>query len=271
MTRSMRSAAASEGTPSRNSRSVADSAAALPASGHSETDLATLKPLPSRVRLTRRRAGHSSQVNQNRARPRAGFSGIGRQYPRIRTLLVRGAGWLARQLWSPANGSRAGSASHRGSGMYLEDVVHNSPEALAGGGVRVDSRRAASHSAVRPADTGAVRVGQAAANFLGRGCARLGERIRASSGVAVGDAASDQRAAGTPWLRLMLWFFACAGLFVSLIMQPHDLERDHRVAARSSAQPQIEDHPYRAPSLTGQASEFSLIAPPHLPPRWAAD
>jgi hypothetical protein len=155
--------------------------------------------------------------------------------------------------------------------MYLEDVAHKSPEAPVGGGVRVDSRRAASHRAFKPVEAGAVQVGQAAANFLGRRFARLGERIRASSGVAVGDPASDQRAAGTPWLGLMLWLFACAGLFVSLIMQPHDLERDHRVAARSSAQPLIEDHPYRAPSLTGQASEISLIAPPRLPPRWAAD
>jgi hypothetical protein len=155
--------------------------------------------------------------------------------------------------------------------MYLEDVAHKSPEAPVGGGVRVDSRRAASHSAFKPSEADAVQVGQAAANFLGRRFARLGERIRASSGVAVGDPASDQRAAGTPWLGLMLWLFACAGLFVSLIMQPHDLERDHRVAARSSAQPQIEEHPYRAPSLTGQASEISLIAPPRLPPHWAAD
>jgi hypothetical protein len=271
MKRALRSAGVGD-TPSWDPRFLADGAAARPASGHAETDRAGRKHQPSGVRLTDWRSGYNSHVNENMARPRAGYPDTGGQYHRIRTLLVSGPCWLARR-WgrSPAGVSGAGSADHRGSGMYREDVVRKSADAPAGGGARVDRTREASRSASKPADAGAVQVGQPAANFLEQGCARLAERIRASAGVTIGDDTSDQRAAGTPWLGLMLWFCACAGLFVSLIVGPDELERDHRVAARSSAQPPIEDHPYRAPGLTGHASEVSLIAPPRLPPRWAAD
>ena len=50
---------------------------------------------------------------------------------------------------------------------------------------------------------------------------------------------------GVPWLGLLLWIFACAALFVSLIMRDdHHLDRDRRVAARSEAAGHTLELPY---------------------------
>jgi IS5 family transposase len=157
--------------------------------------------------------------------------------------------------------------------MYLEDLGPKGPDAPTGGGVRVDGRRQASRPAfVRADDAEAALVRHPAAGFLQQACARLAERIRVSAGVTAGDATSEQRAVTrTPWLGLLLWFCACAGLSVSLIMRPDDPERGHRVVARNAAQAPIAGHPYPAPTLTEQAREVSLIASPRLPPRWAPD
>jgi hypothetical protein len=112
----------------------------------------------------------------------------------------------------------------------------------------------------------AAPVGRPAANLLSNTCARLAERIRESAGVT-----SEQSAApGTPWLGLLLWFFACAALFVSLTMRPAELERDHRVAARTPAQPPIAAPPYLVPALSDQASKVRLIVSPRPSPHWAA-
>lgn len=77
-----------------------------------------------------------------------------------------------------------------------------------------------------------------------------------------GEAKPGQRAArGVPWLGLLLWMFACAALFVSLIIRDDDLDRDRRVAAQSS------DLSYPVPRLTRQASELSNFTTRRPPSR----
>jgi hypothetical protein len=150
--------------------------------------------------------------------------------------------------------------------MYLDDFGHNGSDAPTGGGVRVnDSRKAAPGALAREDLPAATPVGHPAADLLSHTCARLAARIRESAGVT-----SEQSAAGTPWLGLLLWFFACAGLFVSLTMRPAELDRGHRVAARSPVQPPIAAPPYLVPALSDQASNVRLIVSPRPPPHWAA-
>jgi hypothetical protein len=150
--------------------------------------------------------------------------------------------------------------------MYLDEFGHKGSDAPTGGGVRVNgSREAAPGALVRGDRLATAPVGHPAADLLSNTCARLAERIRESAGVT-----SDQSAAGTPWLGLLLWFFACAGLFVSLTMRPAELDRDHRVAARSPDQPPIAAPPYLVPALTDQASKVRLIVSSRPPPHWAA-
>jgi hypothetical protein len=82
-----------------------------------------------------------------------------------------------------------------------------------------------------------------------------------------GDARPGQRAAqGVPWLGLMLWVFACAALFVSLIMRPGDLDRD-RVAARSVVKEQNSTFSDPVRSWSPPASELGVITVRHPPPR----
>jgi hypothetical protein len=146
--------------------------------------------------------------------------------------------------------------------MYLDDFGHKGSDAPTGGGTREASRSAS----VRVDQLAAVPVRRPAADLVSNTWARLAERIRESAGVT-----SEQRAAaGTPWLGLLLWFCACAALFVSLTMRPDDGDRDRRVAARSPAQPPVAGPLYPVPALTDQASEVRLTVAPHLPPRWAA-
>jgi hypothetical protein len=246
----------------RDLRSAAQSSVACPASGRAQSDLAGRDHLSSMVPLTNRGPGYNSQVNDNIARPQAGYPGIGGQYLRIRTLLVDGPDWLVRRRRCSAGVSGAGSPTHRGSGMYLDDFGHQGSDAPTGGGLHVNARREASHSAVvrvdRPA---AAPVRQSAADLLRNGCARLGERIRMSAGVTAAATPEQRAVTGTPWLGLLLWFFACAALFVSLMMRP-DLDHEHRVVTRNPAPPTIAGHPYTAPALTRQASEVRLIAFP---------
>jgi hypothetical protein len=81
--------------------------------------------------------------------------------------------------------------------------------------------------------------------------------------VAGSDAGREQRAAaGVPWLGLLLWVFACAALFVSLIMRPNDFDGDRRVAASSAVVERMVNRAHAAPGLPGQASELSLFTAP---------
>jgi len=157
--------------------------------------------------------------------------------------------------------------------MYLEDFGHKGPDAPPGDGVRVNRRRGASGNAfVRVDHPAAVPVGRPVATLLSNRCARLAERIRESAGVTAGDATSAQRAAtGTPWLGLLLWFFTCAALFLSLMIRPDGYHRDHRVASRGLAQPPIAGYAFPVPALTEHASEVRSVVSPRLPPRWAAE
>lgn len=79
-----------------------------------------------------------------------------------------------------------------------------------------------------------------------------------------GGARPGQRAArSVPWLGLLLWIFACAALFVSLIMRDDDLDRERRVAARSEAEAEISELAYPAPHWTRQGSELSVFTTRH--------
>jgi hypothetical protein len=83
-----------------------------------------------------------------------------------------------------------------------------------------------------------------------------------------GDARLEQRdARSVPWLRLLLWMGACAALFVSLILRPDGLEREHRVAARSEAEAHSSDLPHPVRSWTRPASELSLFTGRRPPSR----
>jgi hypothetical protein len=112
----------------------------------------------------------------------------------------------------------------------------------------------------------AVSALQRAAGLLHQRCARLAARIRSSTEPMGGDPRPAQRAARrVPWLGLLLWLFACAALFVSLVLRADDLDRDRRVAVRAGAAEQISDRSYSVPGLTGQASELGLFTVPAPP------
>jgi hypothetical protein len=85
----------------------------------------------------------------------------------------------------------------------------------------------------------------------------LAERIRASTGVTAGP--KQRAAAGMPWLGLLLWALACAGLFVSLMTRTDDLDRDRRVAAHSEAKASISAPAYPMRAVMRQAHELSLL------------
>ena len=112
----------------------------------------------------------------------------------------------------------------------------------------------------------AVSAVQRTAGLFHQRCARLAAFIRSSTELMGGDGRPAQRAARrVPWLGLLLWVFACAALFVSLVMHADDLDRDRRVAVRAAAAEQISNRPYSVPGLTGQAGGLSLFtvqAPP---------
>ena len=261
MKQPMRSITGLARTPFRDLRSAAQSAMACPASGRAESDLAGRDRLSSMVPLTDWGPGYNSQVNENIARPQAGYPGIGGQYLRIRTLLVGGPDWLARRRRCSAGVSGAGSATHRGSGMYLDDFGHQGPDAPTGGGVHVNARREASRSALCGwTIPRRRRSGNPAADLLRNGCARLAERIRTSAGVTAAATPEQRAVTGTPWLGLLLWFFACAALFVSLMMRP-DVDHEHRVVTRNPAPPTIAGHPYTVPALTRPSQRSPIDCP----------
>jgi len=65
-------------------------------------------------------------------------------------------------------------------------------------------------------------------------------RIRTSTGVTRPALVQERRAdQPTPWLGLLLWALACVGLFVSLLMQSEDLNREPRLAAGDAARARI--------------------------------
>jgi hypothetical protein len=88
--------------------------------------------------------------------------------------------------------------------------------------------------------------------------------IRTSTGV-TGPALVERRAdQPTPWLGLLIWALACAGLFVSLLMQSPDLNREPRLAARDAVRVQMPivpsafDLPHSLDNAGRLATEFSL-------------
>jgi hypothetical protein len=111
-----------------------------------------------------------------------------------------------------------------------------------------------------------VQDRQRAAAFLRQRLARLADRIRSSTELMGGDIRPDQRGArDVPWLGLLLWVFACAALFVSLIMRPGDLDQDRRVAARSVLKEQRAgfSDPVRSWSRsTSELGVFTVRRPP---------
>jgi hypothetical protein len=111
---------------------------------------------------------------------------------------------------------------------------------------------------------GAGRVGHGGerpAGLLRQRCARVAACIRTSTKLTGGDARPEQRAVRrrVPWLGLLLWVFACAALFVSLVMRADDLDRDRRVAVRAAADELMSERPYPVPGLARQASDLSLF------------
>jgi hypothetical protein len=73
-----------------------------------------------------------------------------------------------------------------------------------------------------------------ATGWLRRKCRLAAARIRTSSGVTEVALEQGYRAhQSTPWLGLLLWALACVGLFVSLLMDAGELDREQRLAARS--------------------------------------
>ena len=91
-------------------------------------------------------------------------------------------------------------------------------------------------------------------------CRWAAARIRTATGVKGPDLGrerlADQR---TPWVGLVLWAIACAGLLVSLLTQHDELRRDRQVAENETIQVQ---HPaaHRPLILTGQAAAPRLPA-----------
>ena len=104
-----------------------------------------------------------------------------------------------------------------------------------------------------------------AGGWLRRKCRWAAALIRTSTGVAGFALEQERRAAQpTPWLGLLLWALACAGLFVSLLIESEELAREPRLAAHTAVNAQSPIG-HRAFDLTGEidhggrvATEFSL-------------
>jgi hypothetical protein len=103
-----------------------------------------------------------------------------------------------------------------------------------------------------------VQAWQRASALLRQRCARVADCIRSSTEVTGGTVGPEQRAArGVPWLGLLLWMFACAALFVSLMLRPGNLDGDRRVAASSEAGAHSWERSYPVRSWTRPAGELS--------------
>jgi hypothetical protein len=115
-------------------------------------------------------------------------------------------------------------------------------------------KMAGSGTAQRPTDAARRR----SVGWFRPRCRWAAARIRTATGVKGPDLGrerlADQR---TPWVGLLLWAIACAGLLVSLLMQNDGLRRDSRVAASETIKVRHSDaHPSLI--LTGQAAESRL-------------
>jgi hypothetical protein len=112
----------------------------------------------------------------------------------------------------------------------------------------------------------AVQIRQHRAGFWRQSRATIAACMRTFVGVMGGAATPRQGATkGVPWLGLLLWAFACVGLFVSLIMRADDIDHDRRVAARSAATKEISDRSQPVRRLTRQASELSVVTARRAP------
>jgi hypothetical protein len=77
---------------------------------------------------------------------------------------------------------------------------------------------------------------------LSRRCQQAAEHIRNSTGIAQDEKVREGRVEDRPWLRLLLWVFACAALVVSLVIRTDGLdERDPRLAERAAATKEVSE------------------------------
>jgi hypothetical protein len=103
------------------------------------------------------------------------------------------------------------------------------------------------------------------AGWLRRRCRWTAARLRTATGVTRFALESEHRAdQRTPWLGLLLWALACAGLFVSLVMQADELDREPRLAARELAQAQ---RPIAPSFVTGDLDWVGRLATEFSSPR----
>jgi hypothetical protein len=106
-------------------------------------------------------------------------------------------------------------------------------------------------------------VSQRPVDWFRRRCRWAAARLRTATGVTGFDPGrdADQR---TPWLGLLLWALASAGLFVSLLMQADELDHEPRLAAHEAIAP---EQPRSAFSLPAQVGKGRLWASEYSPPR----
>lgn len=164
-----------------------------------------------------------------------------------------GRNWLARQevkAWAMNVGRHCGK---RASAPNAADARHRMPASRARQG---SCEMAGAGGSSRQSGSLPRRV---IGSFRHR-CRWAAARIRIATGVKASDfereSGPQQR---TPWLGLLLWALACAGLCVSLLMQPDDLDREPRVAAGKPVEVQpVTTVP--APGVTRQLNNRRLLA-----------
>ena len=101
--------------------------------------------------------------------------------------------------------------------------------------------------------------GRRMAAALHHGGASFGDGPRGSTEVMDRRAGPQPHAArAVPWLGLLLWMFACAALFVSLVMRGDDLHGERRVA-RSAVEETLLERAQPVPGLTRHASGYNLF------------
>ena len=210
------------------------------------------------VRLTGRGPRSKSPATKNQRRPERATQ------PQVGSVPVPGCreaggdGWLAdgpngstgtTRAW-PCN-EKLRLKAHRGSDMGWNSLGQGTEGSAAGeDGFRRRGRDGRKSDSVRRRTARRVR----------QSCARAAECIRISTEVMGGEGRPKRPAARSlPWLGLLLWVFACAALFMSLVMRAEDLDRDRRVATRSAASSQSSERAYTVPRLPRQAGEFSLF------------
>lgn len=208
------------------------------------------------VRLTGRGLRSKSPATNNQRSPERATQ------PQVGSVLVSGCreaggnGWLAHGPNGSTGTTRAWPCSEKLRLKAHRDMGWNSlGQGTEGSAVGEDGFRRRGRDG-RKADS----VPRRAARRLRQSCARAAECIRISTEVMGGEARPKRPAAKSlPWLGLLLWVFACAALFMSLVMRAEDLDRDRRVATRSAASAQSSERAYTVPRLPRQAGEFSLF------------